>query len=225
VEVAVMAPPGADLARLPVCLALHGRGGQASDMVGMGLPSLLAAAVRDGIPPYALVAVDGNPDSYWVARTPGDDPQAMLLDELPGWLTGLGLTADRGTPRAVFGVSMGCFGALVYARRRQEGLTAAATLSPALFLDWGQARARHAFSGEPAWAAAEPLRHLSELPAALRLGVWCGEQDPFAPAAHELARRAPVRVASFTPGGHNNGYYQTVLPAIVRFLGEQLRPA
>jgi enterochelin esterase-like enzyme len=224
VEVAVMTPPGADPARLPVCLALHGRGGQAGDLVGMGLPSLLAAAVRDGGTPYALIAVDGNPDSYWIARTPDDDPQAMLLGELPGWLAGMGLTADGGLPRAVLGVSMGCFGALVYARQRPVGLIAVAALSPALFRGWTQARARHAFSGEPAWAAAEPLRHLGALPAGLRLGVWCGEQDPFAPVARELARRAPAAVASFGPGGHDFGYYRTALPAIVHFLGEQLRP-
>jgi S-formylglutathione hydrolase FrmB len=217
VQVVLIAPPGVDLARLPVCLALHGRGGHAADFADLGLPAMLADAVAQGMPPYAVVAVDGNPNSYWTARDAGDDPQAMLREELPGWLGQLGLSSE---PRTVFGVSMGCFGALVYARQRPTGLVAAATMAPALFRDWPQARARNAFSGEAAWSAAEPLRHLDQLPRGLRLGVWCGEQDPFLPAARELARRAAV--ASFAPGGHNAGYYRTALPAIVRFLGAPL---
>lgn len=216
VAVAAMVPPGAELATVPVCLALHGRGGRAEDMVGLGLPALLAAA---GTAPYALVAVDGNRDTYWIARDPADDPQAMLLHELPGWLSGMGLTRDGGVPSAAFGVSMGCFGALVYARARGSGVRTVATLSPALFGSWAQARARNAFRDEAAWLAAEPLRHLRELPAGLRLGVWCGEQDPFAPAARTLARQVRGSTAAFAPGGHNEAYYRTVLPAIVDFLG------
>lgn len=83
------------------------------------------------------------------------------------------------------------------------------------------AAARNAFSDEPAWAANEPLRHLDALPPGLRLGVWCGDADPFSPVAHDLARRAPARIASFAPGGHNEKYYRTALPGVLRFLGDQ----
>lgn len=112
---------------LPVCLLLHGRHSDAHGMVELGLPSFLAAYDRDGPPPFTVVALDGG-DSYWVARTPADDPQAMLRTELPGWLAGLGLAA----PRAVLGISMGEFGALVYA----HPTTVTAVLSPALFPSW-----------------------------------------------------------------------------------------
>lgn len=39
----------------------------------------------------------------------------MLTEELLGWLTTLGLAT---TPSTVLAISMGCFGALVYARTK-----------------------------------------------------------------------------------------------------------
>ncbi|MBO0878488.1 MAG: esterase, partial [Pseudonocardia sp.] len=115
---------------LPVCLLLHGRYTDARGMIDLGLPSFLAAYDGDGLPPFTVVALDGG-DGYWVARTPADDPQAMLRAELPGWLAGLGLAA----PSAVLGISMGGFGALLYAR----STTVTAVLSPALFESWEDA--------------------------------------------------------------------------------------
>ncbi|AHH96027.1 alpha/beta hydrolase [Kutzneria albida] len=189
--------PAADL---PVCVVLHGRGNNAQGMVELGLPRFLAAQPRS-----ALVAVDGG-DSYWVARDPSDDPQAMLREELPGWLTGLGLSA----PRAALGISMGCFGGLEYAR----DLHAAAVLSPALFRSWPDARTIDGFADEAQWAAHEPLRHLDRLPP--RLGVWCGLEDPFI----DSARLLPATVSAFDHGLHNEGYWRRVLPDALRFLGQ-----
>ena len=114
VKLITIVPANTPTERLPVCLLLHGRRSDAASWVSMGLGSFLDAAIRAGAAPFALAAVDGG-DSYWVARTPGDDPQAMLRTELPGWLTRFGLPAGGGVPRAALGVSMGCFGALVYA--------------------------------------------------------------------------------------------------------------
>lgn len=130
VRVITMLPPGAQRpADLPVAVALHGRGGDAQTMVDLGLPQFLAAAVAAGVPPFALVAVDGGDATYWHARTPGDDPQRMLLDELPGRLAAQGLR----TPTGALGISMGGSGALRYARNRGAGFGPVTLLSPALF--------------------------------------------------------------------------------------------
>lgn len=216
VTVVAMSPIDTDPAGLPVCLVLHGRGNDAQGMIALGLPQFLTAAVRGGMPPIAVVAVDGG-DSYWVANTPTDDPQAMLTAELPGWLATLGL---RGQPSAVLGISMGCFGALVYARCRASApLRAAALLSPALFRDWTDAAAVHAFSGEQQWSNAEPLRHLDKLPGATALGIWCGVEDPFFPAATDLAAKTHPAVAVFPHGQHNDGFWRRVLPDALAFLG------
>jgi S-formylglutathione hydrolase FrmB len=187
-----------------VCVVLHGRGNNARGMATLGLPRFLAAARAR----FTMVAVDGG-DSYWVPRTPSDDPQRMLREELPEWLRQLGLSA----PRAVLGISMGCFGGLVYAR--QAGLPAA-VLSPALFRSWDDARTVDAFAGEAQWASYEPLRH----PLPPRLGVWCGEEDPFYDAARELAPHAEV--AAFDHGDHTDGYWRRVLPDAIGYLGRVL---
>ncbi|WP_211762238.1 alpha/beta hydrolase [Kutzneria sp. CA-103260] len=191
-------------AGFPVCVVLHGRGNTARGMITLGLPQFLAAAKAR----FTMVAVDGG-DSYWVPRTPSDDPQRMLREELPGWLRDLGL----GEARAVLGISMGGFGGLVYARA--AGLPAA-VLSPALFRSWDDAATVGAFASEAQWSSYEPLRHSPPS----RLGVWCGEEDPFCDAARELAPHAEV--AAFDHGEHTDGYWRRVLPDAIGYLGKVL---
>jgi S-formylglutathione hydrolase FrmB len=216
VDLVTMVPTGTSAERLPVCLVLHGRRQNARGMLELGLPRFLEAAARSGGPTFALAAVDGG-DSYWVARTPRDDPQAMLRTELPGWLSGLGLRAGGGAPRAVLGISMGCFGALVYARGRLgPGVPTVAVLSPALFRSWPDARSVHAFAGRSAWASTEPLLNPTAVP---RLGVWCGREDPFYLSARQLAAATPGVRARFGHGGHTDQYWRTVLPDALGFIG------
>ena len=214
-QLAVVVPTDPPASELPVCLVLHGRGGSAAAMIELGLPGFLAGALRAGSAPFGLVAVDGG-DSYWISRDRADDPQAMLRDELPTWLPPFGLAA---VPRAVAGISMGGFGALVYARGRAGPNTATppavAVLSPALYRTWAAARARDAFADESSWAAAEPLRHPSGLP---RLGVWCAERDPWIGEARQLATAEHAAVARFGPGGHDVDYWRRVMPDVLGFL-------
>jgi S-formylglutathione hydrolase FrmB len=223
VELITMLPLGASPAHLPVCLALHGRGGNAQAMVDAGLPQFLTAAVLAGARPFAFVSVDGGDASYWVGERPGDDPQAMLTGEVPGWLSSLGLRRDGGVPRGALGISMGGFGSLVYARGRvSRPMAVVAAISPALFTSWGDAHAVQVFADQAQWQAAEPLRHVDALPSATALGVWCGKEDPFYPAAAQLATTAHAAVAAFDDGEHNQGYWSRVLPDAIRFLAPRL---
>ncbi|WP_371483026.1 alpha/beta hydrolase [Kitasatospora sp. NBC_00315] len=215
VRMITMLPPGA--ARpgdLPVCLALHGRGGNAQSMVDAGLPQFLAAAVAAGVAPFALVAVDGGDASYW-HRTGADDPQRMLLGELPGRLAQQGLRA----PAGVLGISMGGSGALRYARGRGSGFGPVALLSPALFRTWADARTVGSFSTEADWREHEPLLHLDQ-PHGSPLGVWCGTEDPFCGAARTLAPGAAQ--AHFPRGEHTQGFWARVLPQVTAFMGSAL---
>lgn len=197
--------------KLPVCVALHGRGTDARMIVDLGVQSLL----NDASAPFAMVGLDGG-DSYWVARDPADDPQRMLTDELPGWLEERDLET---TPFAAFGLSMGAYGALNYARRSPH--PAVAILSPALFLNWPDARGRDAFAGEEQWAATDPLQHLDALGDA-PLGIWCGTEDPFFPAVKRFSELTKPQVSRFTPGGHDAAYFVPAMREVVDFLAARV---
>lgn len=223
VNLVTLVPSGVPLTVLPVCLLLHGRGQNAEGLVGdLGLSSLLTVALHAGVRPFALVVPDGG-DTYWIAGRADDDPQRMLTVELPEWLSRLGLTASAGRPVTALGISMGSFGALVYARSRvRSPLAAAGVASPALFSTWGDAEIRHVFRDKAQWSQLEPLRHLDSLPPATTLGVWCGRRDPFYRAATKLVNGTHPAVASFTGGAHNNDYWKSVLPDMLRFVGDHL---
>ena len=215
VQLITMLPPGAaHPGDLPVCLALHGRGADAQTMVDTGLPQFLGEAVAAGVPPFALVAVDGGDATYW-HRTGSDDPQKMLLDEVPGRLARQGLR----TPAGAMGISMGGSGSLRYARNRGGGFGPVALLSPALFRTWPDARAVEVFRDEDDWREHEPLLHLDE-PHGSPLGVWCGTEDPFCDAARGLAPGAAQ--AHFPRGEHTAGFWRRVLPDTMTFLGNAL---
>ncbi|HVK22892.1 MAG TPA: alpha/beta hydrolase-fold protein [Actinokineospora sp.] len=216
VELIVIRPDGVDQADLPVCLALHGRGASAQMYVELGVPEMLTAVVAAGGPPFAVVAVDGG-DSYWVAADPADDPQRMLAEEIPGWLTAAGL---RPKPAAVMGISMGAYGALNYARTN-PGLGAVVAISPALFASWNDAKARSVFSGRPQWEDTEPLRHTENLKSDT-LAVWCGSADPFAPVARQLIAKVKPTTAVIGPGGHDAPYWRKVLPDVLGFVGSHV---
>ncbi|MBB5153064.1 alpha/beta hydrolase [Saccharopolyspora phatthalungensis] len=214
-----------DVARegLPVCLMLHGRFGDARKSAG-GLPTWLSESVGAGrIPPFAFLAVDGGGNSYW-HRWPGDDPMWMLLDEVPGWLAERGLGGENGEPFAAAGISMGGFGALLYARRRREQrnpLSATAVVSPALITSWPEMSKRRAFASEAEWAAIDPLHHLDAL-GDIPLGVWCGTEDRFIEGTRRFISAARPEYASTTSGGHNSRYYRKALPEVVDFVGARL---
>ena len=214
VDLVLITPEGVPSSGLPVCLALHGRGARARTFLELGVPAALTAAVRAGVPPFAVAAVDG--DHYWVDVGSDDDPQRMLTDEVPGWLAGRGLRP----PSAVFGISMGGFGALRFARAHPD-LKAVATASAALFVSWPDARSRKVFAGEGNWRAEEPLLHTGELRAA-SLGVWCGESDPFLGADRKLVKAVNPAVSRFSPGKHDDEYWRGILPDVLKFVGQRL---
>ncbi|MBP2323911.1 S-formylglutathione hydrolase FrmB [Kibdelosporangium banguiense] len=167
----------------------------------------LTAAVQAGVPPFAVVSVDGGRDSYWTVRADGDDPQRMLRDEL-------------GPIQAAFGISMGGFGALRFARDRKD-LKAVGVISPALFRRWPDARSKNVFLDQKHWEDNEPLRHLKEIEG-VPLGVWCGTEDPLLYAAKALAGQARPAETRITGGAHDNAYWMRVLPEVLAFVGARL---
>ena len=170
-------------------------------MMAGGVEHGLAQAVAAGIPPVAVVAVDGG-GSYWHKRASGEDSGAMVLDELIPMLGEQGLDTSR---VAFLGWSMGGYGALLLGARLGAARTAAiSAVSPALWTSSGAA-APGAFDSAEDYAANSVwgLPALDSIP----IRIDCGDSDPFYSATQQfiaqlaepaggrvLARRARRRV-------------------------------
>ena len=145
---AIARPPGQTKPLRPV-IALHGKGSSAATVMEGGVEQGLAQAVAAGLPPFAVVAVDGG-GSYWHKRASGEDCGAMVLNELIPMLGGQGLDTSR---VGFLGWSMGGYGALLLGGRLGPGRTAAiCAVSPALWMSSGAA-APGAFDGPDDFAA------------------------------------------------------------------------
>lgn len=122
---------------------LHGFGGNHPDAL-VGISPQRAVALKVGgspLPPMALVTVDGG-GGYWNPH-PGDDPMAMVMEEL------IPLCQRRGPGRpphaiATMGVSMGGYGALLLGEKFPHTIRAVAAISPAIWTSYDQARAANA---------------------------------------------------------------------------------
>ncbi|MEU3648725.1 alpha/beta hydrolase-fold protein [Lentzea sp. NPDC034063] len=223
VTLAFYLPAGVNPRGLPMSILLHGLNGDAKHAAVGNLPDVLAAAVAKGsVPAFGFVAVDGG-NNYWHENIPGDDPMAMLLDEVPRWLKDRGY----GEPFAVTGVSMGGFGSLLYARRRAERgdpIAAAAVISPGLITTWPEMAKRRAFKDEGEWTSLDPLRHIrSTGPTAL--GVWIGDRDKFIEGTRRFIREVRPEASAVKGGGHDDGLYRKVTPDVVQFLAKYAKRA
>jgi hypothetical protein len=116
---------------------------------------------------------------------------------------------------------MGGFGALLYARRRnerREPLAAVAAIAPGLLLSWREMSKRGAFRDREQWASLDPLRNVAAL-GEVPVGVWCGTEDGFIDGTRRLIRLARPEVAFTGPGGHGDPFYRDVVPDVLTFLG------
>jgi S-formylglutathione hydrolase FrmB len=213
---AIARPPGQTKPLRPV-IALHGKGSDASSVMAGGVEQGLAQAVNAGLPPFAVVAVDGG-GSYWHKRASGEDSGAMVLNELIPMLD----TQSLDTSRVAFlGWSMGAYGALLIGGRLGPGRTAAiCAVSPALWTSAGAA-APGAFDGADDFAANSVwgMPALGSIP----IRVDCGDSDPFYDATKQFIAQLPNPPAGgFSPGGHNGGFWSSQLPAELTWMAPLL---
>jgi S-formylglutathione hydrolase FrmB len=217
-------PPGRPAAGLPVVLVLHGRGADArSGFDALHLQAFLADHVRRGGRPFALVSVDGG-DRYWHPRADGDDPLAMITDELLPRAAVRGLRVDR---IGVTGWSMGGYGSLMMARESEHGrlgglvVAAAAASSPALFASFASS-SPGAFDDAADWRRWGDLAAHPDV-ASTPLRVCCGTSDPFAEQTRVYRRNCARKPeGGLSAGRHDNGYWRWLLPRHLDFLGEHL---
>jgi pimeloyl-ACP methyl ester carboxylesterase len=216
-------------ARLPLVIMLHGYGGSHVNALS-GLSPAQALALRVGgapLPPMALVTVDGG-TGYWNPH-PGDDPQAMLTDEVIPLCQRRGLGGSHRV--GVMGISMGGYGALLLAERRPDLISAAAAISPAIWTGYAQARAANAgaYASAADFAADDAVTHAAAL-ARVPVRIAAGFGDPFYPGVKALVRALPKRtggeppVVSFSDGCHDNSFFTAQEPASMAFLARHLTP-
>lgn len=213
---AIARPPG-QTGALPPVIALHGKGADAAQVMAGGVEQGLAQAVAAGIPPFAVVAVDGG-GTYWHKRASGEDSGAMVLDELLPMLGTMGLDTSR---VGFLGWSMGGYGALLLGARLGPARTRAiCAVSPALWTSAGAA-APGAFDGAEDYAA-NSVWGLPEL-GSIPIRIDCGTSDPFSSATQQFIAQLPTPPAGgFSPGGHDSGFWSSQLPAEIAWMAPLL---
>lgn len=209
--------------RLPLVIALHGFGGNHTNALS-GITPSQAVAMKPGgtpLPPMALVTVDGG-GGYWNPH-PGDNPQAMLVDELIPRCQRAGLGA--GTRRiGVLGISMGGYGAILLAEKYPHLVGAVAAISPAIWTSYAAASAANpgAYASAADFAAYDAVTHAAAL-AGVPVRVASGADDPFHPGVQVLARALPKTAeVYFGPGCHTGPFFNAQEPPSLAFLGRYL---
>ncbi|MBT2534136.1 esterase [Arthrobacter sp. ISL-48] len=218
-SVAVPEPADVDSSQHPVAVFLHGVGAD-NRMVFDDLHAdrVLAQHVARGGTPFAIAAVDGG-ESWWHRRASGTDTQSMLSEELLPLLAGQGLNTGR---LAVFGLSMGGFGALLLAaQHRVPGLRAVAAMSPAVWSLYDAGRSDN-FDDAEDFAANDIFALRPELES-LPKRIDCGTRDNLVYSVKDYVKGLPgEHEGEFQDGGHDSGYWSSILPDVLSFLGRNL---
>ena len=208
---------------LPLVVMLHGFGGNhANAVVGMSPAQAVALQVgREPLEPMAMVTVDGG-NGYWNPH-PGDDPMAMVIDELIPLCQGLGL--GRAPQRiGTMGISMGGYGALLLAEKCPHLIAAVAAISPAIWTSYAEARAANpgAYASAADFAADDAVK-LGGALAGIPVRVASGNSDPFRRGVEALARvLAPGAVVDFSKGCHTSAFFIAQEPPSLAFLAQRL---
>ena len=203
---AIARPPGQHQALRPV-IALHGHGANASQVMDFGVLDGLARVVNAGLPPFAVVSVDGG-DTYWHRRASGADSGAMVLTELLPMLATHGLDISR---VAFMGWSMGGYGALLLGARLGPARTAAiCAVSPALWTSY-LATDDGAFDSSADWANNTVFG--SDALSSIPIRVDCGTSDRFYAATRQfVAQLKKPASGGFSAGGHDDSFWRQHLP-------------
>jgi enterochelin esterase-like enzyme len=221
-------PPGhRPGAKLPLVVMLHGYGANHANALS-GLSPAQALALRVGgrpLSPMALVTADGG-TGYWNPH-PGDNPQAMLTDELIPMCQRLGLGAagrERAHRIGVMGISMGGYGSLLLAEKRPDLVTAVAAISPAVWTSYPQARAANAgaYASAADFADDDVVTHAAAL-ARVPVRVAAGFSDPFYPGVRALALALPKTAeVYFGTGCHTGPFFNAQEAPSLAFLARHL---
>ncbi|WP_328923808.1 esterase family protein [Streptomyces sp. NBC_00190] len=249
---------------IPVLFLLHGASGKHTDWAVKGgiVPTLERAIAAGRIPACALVMPDarrdpgiqggGQDESFYIndAGSGGDTLryEDMFIEEFVPVVEQTHGLGGRAQQRAVAGLSMGGYGALMYALRYPGLFGAAAGLSTAHFTDEGYRLMPmeewnrffgHAFGRDLAGSArltdrareynlADIIRRTA--PDRLRRTPYhlaCGTEDTnYLPGTEDLRKAFAARGVDaevvLGPGGHGWAFWTVAAEGMLDFMGRQL---
>jgi S-formylglutathione hydrolase FrmB len=206
-------------AELSLIVMLHGYGNNHRTALVDMTPAQAVAIRGDGVhlTSTALVTVDGG-NGYWNPH-PGDDPMAMVVDEL------IPLCQRRGLGRSpaalsMMGISMGGYGALAIAERNPGLVSRVAAISPAIWTSYDEARGANAgaFASARAFDEGDVIAHASALKG-VAVRVASGNDDPFHSGVEQLvAALPPTSTVDFSSGCHTDSFFYAQEPPSLLFL-------
>jgi enterochelin esterase-like enzyme len=208
---------------LPLVVVLHAYGAtSANALSNLTLGQACALRINGrALPPMALVAADGG-NGYWHAH-PGDDPMAMVVDELIPMCQSQGLGMH---PHGigVLGISMGGYGAVLFGETHPQLFSAVAAISPAIWTTYAQAHAANpgAYTSAADFAGNDAVAHASSL-TGLPVRVAAGNDDPFLPGVKAFVKALPPGATIDLSGGcHTGPFFTSQEPPSLAFLGQHL---
>jgi pimeloyl-ACP methyl ester carboxylesterase len=217
-------PPGhGPGSQLPLVVVLHGYGANHTNaLASMTLPQACALQIGGRpLSPMAVISVDGG-GGYWNPH-PGDDPMAMVFDEV------IPMCQERGLGRGpnsigTMGISMGGYGALLFAEKYPQRISAVAAISPAVWTSYEQARSANAgaYASAEDFAADDVVTHASALDGVF-VRVASGVSDPFHPGVEALVAMLPPGAAvEISQGCHTGPFFASQEAPSLTFLGTHL---
>jgi enterochelin esterase-like enzyme len=165
--------------------------------------------------PLAFAAVQADQSSYWHKRADGTDAMSMLIEEFIPFIESRTKTAKR----ALYGWSMGGFGALLTAEMHPEMFHAVTALSPAVWPSFNDV-VPGAFDDEADFGAHNVFARRSALEN-MPVRVACGDSDPFKAFDEQFVAGLQHAEVDFGKGFHDAPYWRSVSPAALHFIHER----
>jgi S-formylglutathione hydrolase FrmB len=229
--------------KYPVVYLLHGLFESSGFYERRGLAPAFAAAREKGDLPDALIVVADASNSFYV-NGPAGAYEDMVVKDLVEHVESTYRTVPSRAGRALFGVSMGGYGALRIAFKYPERYGVVATHS-AMLLEKiptpedgarrGQMASFNRIFGNPIdeamWAANDPLRLAAKADPKTAPALYfdCGSEDRFQlfignKDLHEKLQAKGVKHEfALYPGDHGYEYVRSVVDKSLRFVGDALK--
>jgi S-formylglutathione hydrolase FrmB len=122
------------------------------------------------------------------------------------------------------GVSMGGYGAILFAEKYPHLISAVAAISPAIWTSYAQAENANprAYASAADFAANDAVTHTAALEG-IPVRVASGDSDPFHPGVETLAAALPRgAVVDFSQGCHTGPFFIDQEPPSLAFLAQHL---